>query len=169
MTIHDFISVLGKYPWLISGIFAAIPLFTFIYGRIHSKGYGHSSPHKYIYSFIVYLISIPAIFSIMLTLYSLFFVKKNLLHVNVLVYFFPIISFIVTLVLVNKQTDMTRIPGFNRLTGLFAITGVTFLILFILMRTRIWLFFGGSFLSFILMFGALFIFLKWGSAKLIGK
>ena len=102
------------------------------------------SPWKYIYSVIIYLSSIPGIFIIFTVLYLVVFQHTNLLHLSIYTYFLPILSVFLTLIIIRKSIEFEDIPGFKKISGLFSYIICTFIILLILERLRIFLFFHGS-------------------------
>ncbi len=118
------------------------------------------SPWQYIYSFFVYSVCIPGMFACVLTSYSLFFIRQNLLNVNIFIYFLPIVSMVVTLALISRNAVLSKLPGVDRLFALMTILFISFSAAFALQRTRIWLFFGGSFISLIIITLTFFILLK---------
>ena len=166
MSIVDLIDLLGEYPLPLLALFTLIPLFSFIYGKLHAKGRGVHSPHKYVYSTLVYLVCIPGALSFVLTAYTLFFLRANLLAVNFLVYFLPIVSMVVTLVIMGKSVDLDDLPGFDRITGLFVLLIITFVLALLVQRTRVWLLFRGSVVTFIVIVVVLFLLLRWAARRL---
>ena len=163
MTLIQVVETLNYYSLYIAVFFIAVPLIALGYGKILNPAQKIRTPHKYVYSFFVYLCSIPGIFAFIITVYSLFFLRTNLLAVNFIIYFLPIISMIVTLIFVSKSVDLNFIPGFDRLFGLFILIGVTFIITLVLMKLRVWVLFGGSIVTMFILFGFLFLLLKWAA------
>lgn len=166
MTISEILGKLETYNMIWMILFCAIPLFTWIYGKIIPKGCGILKPHKYVYSVLVYTSTVPGMFAAILCGYSLFMSKTNLLEVNVVLYFLPVISMILTLVVISKSVNTDFIPGFDRLTGLCMILAVTFILALLLMKTRIFVIFGASFMTLIFFVVVMFLILKWGTHKL---
>jgi hypothetical protein len=131
---------------------------------------GYAASHwRYFYSVIVYVTCIPGILAVVLTAYALFFTRENLLDVNLIVYFAPIVSMAVTLAIVSRYTDYDDIPGFDRLSGLMVILAATFVIILFIQKTRIWIFFGASLFWLLILGVALFFILKAGSRRLFGN
>ena len=97
-----------------------------------------------------------------MTAYSLFFTRSNLLDASLLIYFLPIVSMIVSLVFIRKNVDFNSVPGFDRLSGLMAMLGCSFVIALAIQKTNIWIFFGGSIEILLVMAVAIFALLKWG-------
>ena len=161
MTIAELILYLGNFHLIFLIFCGALPLITYIYGKVLPPGKGERPPHAYFYSVLIYTASIPGICSAMLLAYALFIQHTNLLEVDVVIYFLPALAMTVTLFIVKKDVDMVRIPGFDRLLGLFTLIGVTFLITLLLIKTRIWIIFGGSIGSLAVIGVFVFLVLKW--------
>jgi hypothetical protein len=168
-TLRDLISLAGSYSFFLSSFFAGLPVSVYAVSFLHSREEGGDSPWKYIYSCIVYFACVPGIFSSVLIAYSLLFTGENLLDVSFLIYFMPIISMTVTLMLLQRNVGFDQIPGFDRLSGLMVMIGAAFAIVFVLSRTRIWLVFGGSIFLFFGLAVLIFALLKWGSYLVFRK
>jgi hypothetical protein len=166
MTILDLINAWGQYALPLVIVFTLIPLFSFIYGRLHARGRGNHAPHKYVYSVLVYLVCIPGAFSLALTAYTLFFLRANLLAVNFLIYFVPLISMAITLAIMGRNVRLDGLPGFDRITGLFALLIVAFVLALLIQRTRVWLLFHGSLATFVVVVVVLFLLLRWAARRL---
>ncbi|MCP4109237.1 MAG: DUF4124 domain-containing protein [Desulfobacteraceae bacterium] len=167
MSIQDFIDSLGRVnPYLLLSLFAFPLLAVVLIGRMHKKWYGNMSPWQYIYSFFVYSVCIPGMFACVLIFYSLFFIEQNLLTVNIFIYFLPVVSMVATLALINRNAVLSKLPGVDQLFALMTILFISFSAAFALQRTRIWIFFGGSFISLIVITLILFIILKLSMNKL---
>ncbi len=169
MTVMDLINQLGQFNYLLLACLILLPILTFLYWRFISDFEGNEDPHRYVYATIVYLACIPGIFASVLTAYTLFFINGNLLEVNLIIYFLPILSMFATLAMVSKAANLERLPGFGRLRGLMTLLALTFLIAFFMIRFRIWLAFGGSFLVLALMMVALFLGLRWSAARIFRR
>ncbi|OGL47294.1 MAG: hypothetical protein A2161_18715 [Candidatus Schekmanbacteria bacterium RBG_13_48_7] len=169
MTIQDLINLVGQYPFIMFVWFVTIPVLSYLFGRLHDQNGGAKAPWKYIYSVMIYLVCLPGILAAVLTAYSLFFIRENLLNANLLVYFLPIISMAVSLFLIRKSVDFDDIPGFDRISGLMIVIAITFVLVLAIEKTRIWLFFGGSITRLIILVGGLLALLKWGAYMLFRK
>jgi hypothetical protein len=162
MTAHELIEWVGKYPLVLLVAFTVPAIAAWVIGCIHGRNQGKNSPWKYLYSLIVYVTCIPGVFAAVLTGYSLFFTKQNLLDANLLVYLLPIVSMVATLFLVRRSVEFEDVPGFDRLSGLIAMMAVSFILALAILKTRIWIVFGGpiqTLVAFAIGFFALF---KWG-------
>ena len=136
---------------------------------IHGSYRAALSPWKYFYTVLIYLSCIPGIFVLFAGLYLAVFQHANLLALDLVVYALPVLSMIVTLLIIRRTVHFDDIPGFRRITGLVAITIATFVVLLILDRLRIFLFFRASFLWFIVIGFGIFLALKIGGRLLLGK
>ncbi|MBN2443714.1 MAG: hypothetical protein JXJ04_20300 [Spirochaetales bacterium] len=168
MTIDQIIKTASNFNLFILVFFLVIPLFCILLRFIHKRDQGHLSPWKYYYSVLVYLSCIPGMFSSVLTGYALLFIHENLLKVNALVYFLPVVSMVASLLIIRKSVTFDEIPGFKKLYGLILLLAATFIIAFILDKIRIWIFFGGSVFWFFIACVALFFVLKYSARLLLG-
>ncbi len=161
MSIQDIIDRLENVNVLILlAIFIFPPLFAWIISLMHKERYGVRSPWKYFYSFIIYIITVPGILSCVMCAYSIFIIRQNLLRVNIFVYFLPIISMVATLIIVGRNVDWSRIPGVDRLYALMIFLVISFGLALAIQKTRIFIFFGGSFKTLLLVALVCFILLK---------
>jgi hypothetical protein len=166
MSAQELFDSIGNYPLIILGYFLFPPLLAAGLGVIQQPAAGPRTPLDYIYSGLVYLAGIPGTISTVLIAYSLFIVRTNLLEVNFLIYFLPVISMGLTFYLIGRKTDFDRLPGFERLSGLMMLIGLTFLIVLIIFKLRIFVGFFASIESLLLLGLILFILFKVAAKKL---
>ena len=169
MTTRDLIHQAGQYPVALAAALAAAPLFAWLVGRLHARGQGGSDPWKYFYAMLVYLACVPGMFAGVLTAYTLFFSRENLLDTNPFVYFLPIVSMVVTLVLIRKNVAFEEVPGFDRLSGLMVMVACSFAIALAIQKTKIWILFGGSIERLFVLAAGIFALLKWGAYMLFRR
>lgn len=163
MTFRDLVQIVNHHPWLVVGFLAAVPLLAVLFGLFHKKSEGGLSPWKYMYSVLIYVSCFTGVFAILLTCYTLFFTDESLLDASLNVYFLPILSMIGTLLLIRRNVTFDEIPGFDQLSGFLVLIGVTFGILLAVQKTRIWLLFGSSFFTLLVVIAVLFLVLKWST------
>jgi hypothetical protein len=168
MTLRELAQQFADYPWVVVAVLC-LPLMTAALMRLlHGRDGGGRSPWKYGYSLVIYTACLPGIFAAVLTAYSLLLARENLLDLNLLVSIAPIVSMVLTLAVTSRWVRFAEVPGFDRISGLMGALGITFVILLILDRLRIWVLFGGSILA-LLVFGVvLFLLLKWSLGRMIG-
>jgi hypothetical protein len=166
MTLRDLAELADTHTIILASAFIALPAVAWLIGRIHARGRGGAAPWRYIYSVLVYLACAPGMFAGVITAYTLFFSRENLMDVNMLVYFLPIVSMIVTLVLIRKSVSFDEVPGFDRLSGLMATVGISFALALAIQKTNIWIFFGGSIVWLFILAAAIFLLLKWSAGRL---
>lgn len=157
MTIQELSQSISHNPTPVYLYFALIPAIAFGMGLI-DKDNRPASPWRYIYSVLIYLSCIPGILGLMLTISSFLFRGGGQAHIET--HYLPLISMIITLVVISKEVDLRYIPGFDKLSALMLIIGITFIILYILNRMHFMVFFTGSvqglMISFAVMFGILY-------------
>jgi hypothetical protein len=169
MTTRELIQWSGQHPAVLLAMFVAPPLLAWLLGKVHGKENGKLAPWKYLYSVLVYLACVPGMFAGVITAYTLFFSRENLLDANLLVYFLPIVSMVATLVLIRKNVSFEDVPGFDRLSGLMVMVGCSFVIALAIEKTRIFLFFGGSIGMLFALAAGIFALLKWGTYMLFRR
>jgi hypothetical protein len=169
MTTRDLIHQADQHPVALAAALAAPPVVAWVVGRLHDRGRGGAGPWKYFYAVLVYVACVPGMFAGVLTAYTLFFSRENLLDTNPFVYFLPIMSMIVTLVLIRKNVAFDEVPGFDRLSGLMVMVGCSFAIALAIQKTKIWIFFGGSIERLFILAAGIFGLLKWGAYMLFRR
>ena len=168
MTLQDIFNQIGQNPSVVIAFFVGLPLLAFV-SLLFSKDESYEKPWPHYYSGIIYMACIPGIFAITLTVYAFLFEGKSLLNVNFFVYFLPIISMIVTLLILRSRLDLDRIPGFDKLSGLLFIIATAFITLLLIQKTRIWVMFHGSVWFLVGVFVVLFLIFRVGWVKLFRK
>jgi len=163
MTIQDLIQTANGHPLALVLFFVSPPAIAWLCGLIHGRGNGGQSPWKYIYSVLVYAVCVPGLFSSVLTGYSIFFRHADLLNVNLVIYFLPIVSMIVTLILIHKTVNFENVPGFDRISGLMVMIGCSFIIALAIDKSRILFLFHGSIAMLFALAAGVFALLKWGT------
>ena len=168
VTARDLIELVGRHPVILSGLFVVLPVAVVLLGALHGPGGGGRAPWRHVYAVIVYLACVPGVGAAVLTAYTLFFTRENLLDKNLLVYVVPIASMALTLLLIRKRVPFDLIPGFHRIWGLMTLIAVTFVILLVIHKTFIGIFFAAPLAALVALGAFLFALLKWGSAALLG-
>lgn len=170
MTIQSLIKRLEYVdPMILIGAFAAPPLLVWLMGIFIGQDRARRNPWRYLYSLFVYLVSVPGMLSCVLIAYGLFFLRQNLLQVNVFVYYLPILSMIFTLVLIGRKVSWRFLPGVDRLYAVMIALIITFGGILAIQKTRIFVVFFGSVKFLIIIAVVCFILLKWAARKAFGR
>ena len=164
MTLNDLIATLSENDLMV-WVFTALPLLALACRLLHGKHGGSQSPWKYLYAVLVYCCAVPGMFSAMLCFYSMLFLQESLLDKSIVVYFAPFFSMLITLGLISKFVSLDDVPGFDRISGLMTMLGVTFFLLLVLNRFNVWVVFGGGIGSMFAIGAFLFLLLRWGAKK----
>lgn len=165
MTFGDFLKYLNDNPYFIVFYFLAIPLTAFLI-NVMGKGEGEKSPWCGIYSSLIYMVTIPGIFSILLNLYHMLFEQQSIYDANIIAQVLPIISMVLTLFLIKQNVDFKLIPGFGKLTSFLGTVTAVMLILFLLNKTHLIAFTYVKFHYIIIMLVVLFVALRYGTRLL---
>lgn len=165
MTLEDFFQKIAANPAYIIFYFSIIPLTAVLAGWL-GKGEGHIAPWRYLYSTLIYLVSVPGIFAITLSIYFFLFEKRSIMQTDVFVQILPIVSMIATLLLIQRNVRLEHIPGFDKLSGLIMMISATLAIMWFVDRTRIIAFTYIPFQYVILIFIALLVTIRFGWKRL---
>ena len=136
MTLKDFFDLLTANPAYVIFYFSIIPFAALLAGWL-GKGEGHIAPWKYLYTTLIYLICVPGIFAITVSVYQFLFERRSIWEADVFTQVLPIISMILTLQIIRRNVDLDYIPGFDRLGGLVAIITAALAIMWFIDRLRI--------------------------------
>ena len=169
MTARELFDLAAQHPWALLAAFAAPPQLVLLLGLLHGRGKGVDSPWKYAYAVLTYLVCVPGMLAGVQVAYSLFFTRENLLDVNLLIYLLPLASMGATLGLMSRNVDFERLPGFQRLSGMMLILGITFALVLAVSKTRIWLFFGASMWMLLLLCVGVYLLLQWAAGMVTGR
>src|SRR6187431_2417097 len=137
MTLGEFFEWTKGHPVLLLGFFILIPFIAFL-ALLFSKGEGHLSPWKYLYSVLIYLVAIPGIFAVTLSIYLFLFERRSIFDTNLFTQVMPIVSMLATFILIRKQVDLDLVPGFGKLSGLITIISVLMILMWIIDKTHIY-------------------------------
>jgi len=170
MTLEDLLQILAAHPGPVAGALVLPALLSWLVSQLHATGEGGVSPWKYAYAVLLYAACVPGMFAAVLSGYALFFRNENLLQVNLLVYFLPILTMIATLLLIRRAVrSFDLVPGFGRLSGLMVILGVSFAVAFALHRFRFGIFFFGPLAQLGVIALAIFALLPWAAGRVAGR
>lgn len=137
MTLRDLFDYLGQNPLPLVAYFLLMPILAFMAGWM-GRGEGHQSPWKYLYTFLVYAVCIPGIFSAALSVYLFLFERGgSILNINLLTQVVPVLSMFLTLGIIRRNVLFDYIPGFGKLSSLMMTIGAVFLLMYLLDRTHL--------------------------------
>ncbi len=137
MTLGEFFKMCGENPTLLLGFFILVP-FIALLALFFSGGQGHLSPWKYLYAVLIYLVAIPGIFAVTLSVYLFLFERRSIMDTNIFTQILPIVSMLTTFILIRKQVDLDLVPGFGKLSGLVTILFILIVIMWIVDKTHIY-------------------------------
>lgn len=136
MTLKEFFQLLAGNPEILIFFFIACPL-TALLASWLGRGEGHISPWKYMYSALVYIICIPGIFAVTLNIYLFLFERQSVFDMDLWTQVLPVVSMILTLLLIRKNVSFDQIPGFGKIHGLMLMIGAILIIMWLIDRTHI--------------------------------
>jgi len=137
MTLGEFFEWAASHPGWMIGYFVIVPLIALM-ALFFSKGEGHLSPWKYLFSALIYLVCIPGIFAITLSIYFFLFERRSILDTNLYTQVLPVLSMLATILLIKKQVALDQVPGFDKLSGLILILATLICLMWIIDKTHIY-------------------------------
>ena len=164
MTLNDFFVAVADNQYYAIAFFAIIPVCAFLVGLIGGQK-DHLSPWKYIYTILIYLVSIPGIFAVALNCYLFLFQRRDIMETELLTQVLPIISLLITFAIIRNNVKLDFIPGFDKISGLWLMLFATMFLMWFLEKIHIVVF---SFLPFQYLlgfFGVLFLVIYVGWRK----
>lgn len=169
MTLSELFVVIGKNPGYVIGYFLLIIISAFLAGFM-GKDEGHLSPWKYFYSTLIYLVCVPGIFAISLSIYLFLFDRGKALDADIYTQILPVIAMVATLLIIRKNVSLDLVPGFRNVSGLMLMIFAVFALMWGLDRTRIFVvaFARIPFYFLGLIFIALLLMVRFGWSRLMG-
>lgn len=168
MTLREFFDLLGDNPAYLIFFFAMLPITALLAGLL-GKNEGHLTPWKYLYSALVYLACVPGIFAVALSIYLFLFERRSIFDTDVYTQVLPIFAMILTLFIIRKNVDLDNIPGFGKLSGLVIMIITVLFFMWIIDKTRIFVFSYLPFQYVILIFIGLLIIFRVGWSRLLSR
>jgi len=167
MTLEELFQQIAENPAYIIFYFSIIPFAAFLAGLL-GKGEGHMSPWKYLYSALIFLVSVPGIFSVTLSVYFFLFEKRPIMQTDVFTQIIPVLSMVITLLAIRKNVNLDYIPGFDKMSGLITMITASLAIMWFIDRTRIWVVSYVRFEVVIGFFIVLLILIRFGWKRILG-
>lgn len=162
MTLRELFQQIGENPNFLLFYFLIIPSSAAIAGVL-GKDEGHLSPWKYLYATLIYLVSIPGIFAVALNAYFFLFQRGDVMQTDVYLQILPIIVMVLTIFLIRRNVDLSLVPGFDKISGLWFMLFTTMLLMWLLEKIHIVVFSYLPFQYLLVVFAVLFalIYLGW--------
>lgn len=137
MTVRELFDYLSANPSMVVGYFLVIP-FIALLAEFFGKGEGHLSPWKYLYSGLVFLVCVPGIFAAAMAVYLFLFENGgSIFNVNLLTQVLPIVSMVMTLSFIRRNTPFEYIPGFGKISDLIIMIASVFVLMYFLNRLHL--------------------------------
>jgi hypothetical protein len=166
MTLLEFFNFLGDNPVYVLAYFIGIPFAAFLAG-ILGKGEGHITPWREFYSLLIYLVCVPGILATALSVYFFLFERGSIMNSNVLVQILPILSMIITLILIRKNVEFAYIPGFDKMSTLVMMICAVFVVMYLLDRAHIFIWINLPVFYFVGMLIGLLLLFRWGMKRIV--
>lgn len=168
MTLQQLFQRIGENPSFLLFYFLIIPIAAVIAG-ILGRGEGHLSPWKYLYAILIYLVSVPGIFAVALNIYFFLFQKGDVMQTDVYMQILPIVVMLVTIFIIRRNVDLSVIPGFDKISGLWFMLFAAMFLMWFLEKIRIVVFSYLPFQYLLGIFAVLFLLIYIGWKRFVAK
>ena len=137
MTLEDLIAYITTDKTALLFFFMLLPILTFVLTAI-SSGRSLEPPFSHLFSIVIFAVCIPAVLSITLWFYSMFFDHKGLWQLPFFVYYLPIIVMLICVYIIKKKKIAIRkLPWSGDLYELLILVVITFASILIIMKLEI--------------------------------
>ena len=137
MTLGEFFGWASAHSTLLLVYFIGAPVIALLAG-LFSKNEGHLPPWRYLYSILIYMVSLPGIFAVTLSVYFFLFERRSIMDMNLFTQVLPVFSMAVTILLIRRQVDLDLVPGFDKISGLILIIATLMCLMWIIDKTHIY-------------------------------
>ncbi len=166
MTLGEFFQFIGAHPSYVATYFLAIPALAFFANWVAS-GEGHLAPWKYLYSVLIFAACVPGVFSVGLSVYNFLFERGSLMNANVLTQILPVLSMAVTIATVRRNVPLEYVPGSERISSLITLIGAVLVLMYIVDRTRLFVFVSMPVGTFLLVLAGLLLAVRFAARKIL--
>lgn len=168
MTLGEFGTILTENPLLVTAYFTILP-FTAILSWILGPNRGHLSPWKFFYTVLIYLSCLPGILAFAFGVYLIVVERQSILTLNLYLTLVPVLSMLLTLLIIRRNVDLDLVPGFDKITGFMLMIFVLIAFMWFLSRIRLVIFSYMPLQYFAFIFLGLLFLLIYGWRKLSGS
>lgn len=168
MTLQEIFDWVALNPWYFIAYLVLVPVIAFAVNAANGDS-SVKSPYGFLYTGLIYLSSIPGVFALTLCIYKFLFENGGFLSVNILVYFMPILSMLVTLSVIRQKVDLNLVPGFEKISGYLMMMFGLMAFMFFLDRTHIFAFVRLPFMGLVAIFIIALVGFQIGWSRIFAK
>jgi hypothetical protein len=165
MTLRDVFEYVSAHPAVFIMFLMALPALAYLCGQ-WIAGNEKALPWLNIYAVLVYLACIPGIFAVTLNVYLFLFERQSIWEMNFVTQVLPVLSMVLTLMLIKRKVPFGMIPGFGKLSGFMTIITAMMGIMWFIDRTRIYAITFVPFSYIVVGFVVLLVLIRWGWSKI---
>ena len=139
MTLRDIFDHVSANPSALIWFLLCIPLLTFIVSIWQDPNTPpQQSQARYMYAVLAYATAIPGIFAFTLNLYTFLFERQSIWTMNLVTQVLPIVTMVVTLILIKRNVPFEHVPAFGKLSGFITLIFAAIGIMWFVDRLRIY-------------------------------
>jgi hypothetical protein len=166
MTLRSLFENVTNNPGWLVGYFILIPLICLLL-LVLINDPNIALKVKWLFTGLCFLVVIPGIFALTLNIYTFLFERQSIWDMNLVLQALPIISMVLSLMMIKKTLPFEYIPGFEKLIGLSTIIFALMGLMWFIDRTHIYAFSMIPFSYIIIGFVAIIIFIRFGMSRML--
>ncbi|WP_375447058.1 hypothetical protein [uncultured Fibrella sp.] len=137
MTFRDLFAYAAAQPGVIALFLLLIPALVYVLNLWAGDTAESIWRWRYLYAGLVYAACIPGMFAVTLNVYLFLFERQSIWDMNLVLQVLPILTMVVTLMLIRRKLPFQYIPGFGRLSSFLTLIAALIGILWFVDRLRL--------------------------------
>ncbi len=166
VSFFELMNQLAPHRAAVLAVLVIVPVLVWVLGA----ALAHNRQHVYnrLMTVPVYLTVLPGMMMAWILAYSMLFSGQNIFaELDFVLFFGPVISMIACLILLSRYTKLDRVPGFDKISGMMILAGLSFLLLLFLSKLRVFVGFFTSFGNLAIIFVAIYFVMHLGWRRLV--
>jgi hypothetical protein len=165
MTLHDLFNQVSSNYWPLTLFFILLPVIAWVVGQL-ATGSRDLKFWGLVYAVLVYAVCIPGIFAFTLNIYLFLFERQSIWQANIVLQFLPIISMVLTLMIIKRKIPFALIPGFGKLSGFLTLIAALIGVMWFMDRIHLVAFIYVPFVYIVVGFVATLLLIRFAWSKL---
>ena len=167
MTLLELTRLMDRNPFPVIAYFVTLPALLWTVARVRGWRSPGDSPVRWLYSAVLYGVSVPALFSALMLVDGVS--RRGVAGIELVSQLIPLVSVAAIFVVLGRGAVPEEIPGLSRMKAFVWVLLLTGLALFLVMRTRLWIVFGGGMGALAVVGMVIFLMLQWGWRRAFGR
>lgn len=167
MTLLELTRLMDRNPFPVIGYFLTLPGVLWAIASVRGWRSPGDSPVRWLYSAALYGVSIPALFSGLMLVDGVS--RRGFAGIELVSQLVPLLSLVAIFFVLGRGSVPDEVPGLTRMKAFVWVLLLTGFGLFLLMRTRLWIVFGGGMGALAAVGIVFFLLLQWAWQRAFGR